>query len=1234
MMNSKLTNQSIKISVIAIIFLLGMSTFCLRAIDIAPMTWNATSRSGWINVMSPGVYTTDIVGGVPVGAKGNGTTDDAPAINGVLDWVSNHSGTSALGRHVTVYFPPGTYYIGSTLYINGSAGTQTPCNLVGSGLNTIMQWHGPTGGAMVWADGERGSRYVGFVWDGMNKAGCGFLEFSSTGIYMTGIRHENESFRNFNALGKYGSVVDPEGNTHTAPAPDQTYPNGYLGTGIISGFDVLAQPVGEVTIFNSRFYNCTEGVRNPVDIQNNYVWIIDGCEFDNNGTAVDGGTGGSNLIVLNSHFQGSTVDDIVQDGGFRGQRLTSSGSAQFFSGPIAGAAFQDCWVDSWTNPTGAMQLDGSEGGSVVDCTFTNPPQGATPPIHMIASNPIPMQVIFSNLSAPAFPTGAGLPPGSGLLNELIGSGTFITKFIPSGSLGGNITSASQTFLKSTYPPDGPSIYNILSYGADDFGVTDDGNSDSTAAIQSAINAASAANNGSVVYIPAGNFNMSSVNITGGNYVIEGDGFNSSLYWNGQGSAAMMAVSNPQNITIRNINLILPYGSSETSVKETASGTSNITYDNVMDSTSSGPGLVLSSLPAGSKVYIPVLNSPLTVSDCGAAQIFSLRAFMAGPVNVSGATQPKTGFLGLMVAEGGVDAGRPLVEPNPSIYNFTVTDDQNLLVGPYYSEQGYNGLNLQGGAGATPGHVAIQGLVESPSPASVSINANNYTGRLFYSQQAFFGGYEDPSGSVSPVQITQTGSNPINIVLAENFFDCAVPPAITLGAGANLIETLNWYDYDNPTLQPDNPNPLTGAALATIAQGLDDFRQLGALNLALEYANVNPSGLVAYWKLDEAASPAADSTMSGITGTWKNSPTFSATHSILVPYSDPGCITFNGTNQYVSMGNPAALPSGTHARTICGWAKSASTASGTRVIASFGSATTGEAMYIGMNGASLLAGGYSNDLTVTNFWDTKWHFIALTYDGTTAKLYADGVLKTSAAKSWSLVHGACNIGAQVNTASYWNGNVDDVRVYNYALSATQVSSLMLPQGPVVNVQFTDGNPVYPGSAGPGLNGNAWSSTISPLSYLGTAWTEIDGYSTITETNLPYSDGTPSGIGFTLSATSGQGVFSSTNGQSPLTMFTEEVNGYMGNLALKINGLQNGQAYDIYVPSAFDGYGASLTIGTQTLTTTGNASGSTFVSGVNYVKFTGIQPINNAITISVAPNGNNFAILSGLQIIQEP
>ena len=36
----------------------------------------------------------------------------------------------------------------------------------------------------------------------------------------------------------------------------------------------------------------------------------------------------------------------------------------------------------------------------------------------------------------------------------------------------------------------------------------------------------------------------------------------------------------------------------------------------------------------------------------------------------------------------------------------------------------------------------------------------------------------------------------------------------------------------------------------------------------------------------------------------------------------------------------------------------------------------------------------------NLNDGRWHHVAGTYDGTTAKIFVDGVLKNSAAKAWT------------------------------------------------------------------------------------------------------------------------------------------------------------------------------------------------------------------------------------------
>jgi hypothetical protein len=231
------------------------------------------------------------------------------------------------------------------------------------------------------------------------------------------------------------------------------------------------------------------------------------------------------------------------------------------------------------------------------------------------------------------------------------------------------------------------------------------------------------------------------------------------------------------------------------------------------------------------------------------------------------------------------------------------------------------------------------------------------------------------------------------------------------------------------------NPTT----TNVAQLVEDLPGWPYINASLDTTR---SDLVAHWTLDESiGSTSFDSSGFGDDGTWQNGPSFTSDHPSAIAMPDAGSLTFNGSGQSVFMGNPANLPSGYAPRTICGWGKAANTSGGWRWIAAYGSPSGSQAMFIGMNGTTLDGGAYGDDLEVPNFWDSNWHFIALTYDGTTAKLYADGSLVASSTRNWNLVPYECYIGEQVNNANeYWQGSIDDVRIYNRALSATEISSL--------------------------------------------------------------------------------------------------------------------------------------------------------------------------------------------------
>ncbi len=132
-------------------------------------------------------------------------------------------------------------------------------------------------------------------------------------------------------------------------------------------------------------------------------------------------------------------------------------------------------------------------------------------------------------------------------------------------------------------------------------------------------------------------------------------------------------------------------------------------------------------------------------------------------------------------------------------------------------------------------------------------------------------------------------------------------------------------------------------------------------------------------------------------------------------------------------------------------------------------------------------------------DGTWMHVAATYDGTTMKLYINGVLESSMAASVPIATNdlPLTLGAQDGaTASRWFlGWMDDVRVYNRALTAEEILAL-----PEVS-QTISGNAGVPGAALNYLDGSLKSVTADgsgnyaitvPYYWSGTVTPSLSGY----------------------------------------------------------------------------------------------------------------------------------------------
>lgn len=74
-------------------------------------------------------------------------------------------------------------------------------------------------------------------------------------------------------------------------------------------------------------------------------------------------------------------------------------------------------------------------------------------------------------------------------------------------------------------------------------------------------------------------------------------------------------------------------------------------------------------------------------------------------------------------------------------------------------------------------------------------------------------------------------------------------------------------------------------------------------------------------------------------------------------------------------------------------------------------------------------------------DGLFHHATLTYDGTTAKLYIDGNLESSIVSIIYSIHDYFEVGLEKNSGNkIFNGQIDDARLYNYALTSEQIKTV--------------------------------------------------------------------------------------------------------------------------------------------------------------------------------------------------
>jgi hypothetical protein len=205
------------------------------------------------------------------------------------------------------------------------------------------------------------------------------------------------------------------------------------------------------------------------------------------------------------------------------------------------------------------------------------------------------------------------------------------------------------------------------------------------------------------------------------------------------------------------------------------------------------------------------------------------------------------------------------------------------------------------------------------------------------------------------------------------------------------------------------------------------------------ASTLANGLVSRWKLDDGSGNTARDAVaaSGNDGMISGGTSWAQAGYPGAKYPNTGALTFSGGTMDVGI---KGMPSLTQSTSISLWVNVPSAPAATQPFIGFGTSGTGR-LKMGYNDGQLAAwkGMSSTVLVGTAPPGGGWHHIVYTFDGTTRRLYVDGASRansTMAGETGAVTEG--HVGG-FGTQSF-AGSLDEIRIYNRALSAAEVTAL--------------------------------------------------------------------------------------------------------------------------------------------------------------------------------------------------
>jgi LruC domain-containing protein len=242
----------------------------------------------------------------------------------------------------------------------------------------------------------------------------------------------------------------------------------------------------------------------------------------------------------------------------------------------------------------------------------------------------------------------------------------------------------------------------------------------------------------------------------------------------------------------------------------------------------------------------------------------------------------------------------------------------------------------------------------------------------------------------------------------------------------------------------------------------------------------PESLVSYWDFNENAGSTLIDETGGNNGTIIGASWSSGING--------ACLSFDGTDDYVQFDSPQNL-NFSNALSIMTWVRAEEHK--TAKIAQKGDWDgygIGQDVWNGWKAGIRLANNTSKSLDWNNGRPVlgEWYHIALTYNGSVLKLFVNGQLTNTENVSGDLKVNSrpFSIGSDNGGQKFFNGRIDEIKVFGAALSHTEIQAIYQNTGTSADSDgdgIADDNDAFPNDPGRAFTNNFPSANYSSLAF---------------------------------------------------------------------------------------------------------------------------------------------------------